>query len=161
MEKIMKKKKYLIIPVVFIVFVAVFLIFISNRPHTSFSEKWNTISQDFETINNYAMTKFSDDRSYIQLSDLADSNDENINSSLSAVQEYFKNYFDGGSYIQIVDKGDFFEYTCMERHQYILVHINDNKKETIEYYKNLRLYNEKYIIDKLNDDWYLIFQHHI
>lgn len=91
----MKKKKYLIIPVFFIVFVAIFLIFIVNRPHASFSEKWNAISHDFEDINNYAITKFSDDMSYIQLSDLADSNDE------------------------------------------------------------------KYIIDKLNNDWYLVFQHHI
>lgn len=155
-------KKYIIISLTFIAFVVGFLIFDSNRPHTDFSENWNTIAEQFEIVNDYAMTKFPNERNYIQLSDLSDSNDENINNALSAVQEYcVTHHFDNGSYIQVVDKGDAIEYTCMERHQYILVHINDNEKETLKYYKKLELYGTKYIIDKLNNGWYLVFQHHI
>lgn len=149
---------FIILAAIFLIFL---LIFISNRPHALFSEKWDSISQDFEMINNYAMTKFPNDRNYIELSDIADSNDEKINRSLLAVQEYLKNYFDGGDNIQVVDKGNAVEYVCTERYQYILVHINGNQEETLKYYRDLRLYGEKYIIDKLNDGWYLVFQHHI
>lgn len=154
-------KKYITIPLILIALVGGFLIFNSNRPHASFSRNWHTISQDFEVINEYAMTIFPDGKNYIEFSDLADSNDQNINNSLSAVQDYLKKYFDKGHYIQIVDKGNAFEYTCMERHQYILVHITDNEKETLRYYKKLELYGRKYRIDKLGDGWYLVFQHHI
>lgn len=154
-------KRYIIIMLIFVGLVGGFLIFDSNRPHAGFSENWNTISQDFETINTYAMTKFPDEKNYIEFSDLNDSNDPNINNSLSAVQDYLKKYFDNGSYIEVVDKGNAFEYTCMERYQYILVHIIDDEKKTLKHYKKLELYGQKYRIDKLGDGWYLIFQHHI
>lgn len=157
----MKKKKYIIIPLIFVAFVVGFLIFDSNCMHADFSENWDIIAEQFEIVNDYAMTKFPNGTNYIQFSDLNDSDDQNINNALSAVREYLKKYFDNGSYIQIVDMGDSFEYTCRERHQYILVHINSNEKETLKYYKKLELYGTKYIIDKLCNGWYLVFQHHI
>ena len=107
------------------------------------------------------MTKFPDEKNYIEFSDLNDSNDQNINNSLSAVSDYLKKHFDNGHTIQIVNKGNAFEYTFMERHQYILVHIVDDEKKTLKYYKKLELYGKKYIIDKLGNGWYLVFQHHI
>lgn len=153
-------KKYIIIPLILVALVGGFWIYNSNRPHASFSRNWDTISQDFEIVNEYAMTKFPDEKGYIQFSDLNDSDDENINNSLSAVNDYLK-YLDNGHTVQIVDKGNAFEYTCMERHQYILVHIIDNEKETLKYYKKLKLSGRKYIIDKLGNGWYLVFIHFI
>ena len=156
----MKKKKYIIIPLIFVAFVVGFLIFDSNRPHAQFSENWDTISEQFEIVNNYAMKKLKAERNYyIQLSDLDDTNDDNINNALSAVQEYFRTqYFDVGHSIQIANKGDAIEYSHMERHKHILVHINSNEKETLKYYKKLKLSNTKYSIDKLGNGWYLVFQ---
>ncbi|MCM1506923.1 MAG: hypothetical protein NC177_07285 [Ruminococcus flavefaciens] len=154
-------KKYIIILLIVVALVGGFLIFNSNRPHASFSRNWDTISQDFEIIDKYAMTKFPDEKNYIEFSELNDSDDENINNSLSAVNDYLNKHFDNGSYIQIVNKGNAFEYTCMGRHQYILVHIIDNEKETLKYYKKLELFGRKYIIDKLGDGWYLVFIHFI
>ncbi|MDE5558007.1 MAG: hypothetical protein K2J32_10035 [Ruminococcus sp.] len=155
----MKKKKYIIITLIFVAFVVGFLIFDSNRPHTDFSENWDIIAEQFEIVNDYAMTKFSNERNYIQLSDLNDSDDENINNALSAVQEYFKTqHFDFGHDIQVADNDDALEYSHMERHKYILVHINSNEKETLKYYKKLDLYGSKYSIDKLGNGWYLVFQ---
>lgn len=154
-------KRYIIIMLIFVGLVGGFWIFNSNRPHAGFSENWNTISQDFEIIDKYAMTKFTDEKNYIEFSDLDDSDDQNINNSLSAVRDYLKKYFDNGSYIQIRNRGNAFEYTCMERYQYILVHIIDDEKKTLKYYKKLELSGKKYTIDKLDDGWYLVFQHHI
>ena len=105
----MKKKKYIIIPLILVAFVTGFLIFNLNRMHSSFSRNWNTISEQFEIVNDYAMTKFPAERNYIQFSDLDDTNDDNINNALSAVREYLYKYFDNGSYIQISDRGDYFD----------------------------------------------------
>ncbi|MCM1314027.1 MAG: hypothetical protein NC040_06500 [Muribaculaceae bacterium] len=157
----MKKKKHIVIPLILVAFVVGFLIFDSNRPHAGFSRNWDIIAEQFEIVNDYAMAKFPNERNYIELSDLDDTNDENINNALSAIREYLNKYFDNGSYIQVVDKGDAVEYTCMERHQYILVHINSNEKKVLKYYRKLKLSRTKYIIDKLGNDWYLVFQHHI
>ena len=157
----MKKKKYIIIPLIFVAFVVGVLIIDSIHMHSSFSRNWDTISEQFEIVNDYAMTKFPAERNYIEFSDLDDTQDDNINNALSAVREYLNKYFDNGSYIQIADRGDYLEYTCMERYQYILVHINSNEKKVLKYYKKLELYGTKYIIDKLGNGWYLVFQHHI
>ena len=158
----MKKKKYIIITLIFVAFVGGFLIFDSNHMHADFSENWDIIAEQFEIVNDYAMTKFPGERNYIELSDLDDTNDENINNALSAVREYcVTHHFDNGSYIQVVDKGNALEYTCMERYQYILVHINSNEKKVLRYYKSIGLHGKKYRIDKLGNGWYLVFQHHI
>ena len=157
----MKKKKYIIIPLMLVAFVVGVLILDSIHMHSSFSRNWNTISEQFEIVNDYAMTKFPAERNYIQLSDLDDTNDDNINNALSAVREYLNKYFDNGSYIQIDDRGDYLEYTCMERYQYILIHIKDNKKQFLKFSKKFDFFINKYTIDKLGDGWYLVFQHHI
>ena len=142
----MKKKKNIIIPLMLVAFVVGVLIIDSIHMHSSFSRNWDTISEQFEIVNDYAMTKFPAERNYIQLSDLDDTNDDNINNALSAVREYLNNYF---------------EYTCMERYQYILIHIKDNKKQSLKFSKKFDFFINKYIIDKLGDGWYLVFQHHI
>ena len=158
----MKKKKYIIIPLILVAFVVGLLIFDSNRMHADFSRNWDIIAEQFEIVNDYAMTKFPVEGNYIELSDLDDTNDDNINNALSAVREYcVTHHFDDGSYIQIVDKGDALEYSHLERHKYILVHINSKEKKVLRYYRKLRLYGTKYRIDKLGDGWYLVFQHHI
>ncbi|MDE6425150.1 MAG: hypothetical protein K2K89_03305, partial [Ruminococcus sp.] len=141
----MKNKKYIIILLIFVAFVVGVLIIDSIHMHSSFSRNWDTISEQFEIVNDYAMTKFPVEGNYIQLSDLDDTNDQNINNALSDVREYLDKYFDNGSYIQIVDKGDALEYSQLERHQYILVHINSNEKKILKYYKKLELYGDKYI----------------
>lgn len=157
----MKKKKYIIIPLILVAFVVGVLIVDSHHMHAAFSRNWDIIAEEFEVVNDYAMTKFTNEIHYIQLSDLDDSNDQNINNAMSAIREYLNKYFDNGSYIQVINRSDYIEYTCMERYQYILVHINSNEKKVLKYYKKLDLYGTKYIIDKLGDGWYLVFQHHI
>ncbi|MDE6034620.1 MAG: hypothetical protein K2G36_01740 [Ruminococcus sp.] len=155
----MKKKKYIIIPLMLVAFVVGVLIIDSIHMHSAFSRNWDTILEQFEIVNDYAMKKFqAEGNYYIQLSDLDDTNDDNINNALSAVQEYFNtHYFDVGHDIQISNKGDSIEYSHMERHKHILVHINSNEKDTLKYYKKLKLCGGKYSIDKLGDGWYFVF----
>lgn len=152
-----KRSKYIIIILTILILIIMLLIYLIS-PKSTFAKHWDSISSDFEIVNNYVLSyEFPENKQFIQLSDLYSSDNTELNDAVSKVQAYLKDVdFDGGNDPYILYNENQIKYTYWERSQYILIYVIKDKNKALQHYKD-----KKYFIDKLGNGWYLAYQHHI